>query len=158
MHLTNALLYLVQCHFQNKPTSIRKAAAIHMDNKYSTLNRIWKQYSMQDVLKTQTEADAMLYACRISKPKVVFVFAFCFLLFVCLFTCLYDISCVQLGNPLWVNHVNAFHEMLMVSLIKHMAVRMAGSLHIWYVSVRQCDCILALCRTTTSLSRTSLFP
>ena len=37
-------------------------------------------------------------------------------LLVCLFVVL------QIGNPLWTNHVNRFHEMLMVSLIKYMAL------------------------------------
>ena len=27
-----------------------------------------------------------------------------------------------MGNPLWVNHVNRFHEMLMVSMIKYMSL------------------------------------
>ena len=29
---------------------------------------------------------------------------------------------VQLGNPLWVNHVNRYHELIMISLIKYMAL------------------------------------
>ena len=31
-------------------------------------------------------------------------------------------ACVQLGNPLWVNHVNRYHELIMISLIKYMAL------------------------------------
>ena len=29
---------------------------------------------------------------------------------------------MQLGNPLWVNHVNRYHELIMISLIKYMAL------------------------------------
>ena len=29
---------------------------------------------------------------------------------------------MQIGNPLWVNHVNRYHELIMISLIKYMAL------------------------------------
>ena len=54
-HLQNALDALVEAHYHKKRDktvlSVRKAAMIYMDNKYSTLNRFVKKFQVIDKIK-----------------------------------------------------------------------------------------------------------
>lgn len=133
-HLTTALVHIVKSHYSAEKTcSIRKAAKLYMDNKYGVLNRVWNQHHCAEVLDLVKEDEAVLYVSQIQKPKVC-LFVCClsaaclmfFHLFVCSFFYWLFVSPSpphqQIGNPLWVNHVNPFHELLMVSMIKYMAV------------------------------------
>ena len=115
--LTDALVHIVKCHYGGMKCSFRKAAMIYMDGKYGALTRVWKNNRVSEVLDAVKQDEAILYVASIPKPKVC-LFAACLLvLFVANL-----LVVLQIGNPLWINHINRYHEMLMVSIIKYMAV------------------------------------
>ena len=70
-HLTDALVYLVQCFYAGEKTSLRKAASLFMDDKYASLTRIWKSNRVDDVLKALKESEAIEFVANIPKPKVI---------------------------------------------------------------------------------------
>lgn len=132
-HLTTALTYLVNCHFDDQPYSLRRAAKLFMDNKYASLTRVWKAHRMSLILSRFDRTHCLNFVATIEKPKV----SACMFLIALLFACLpiarlfffnsppvvyVARACVQMGNPLWVNHVNRYHELIMISLIKYMAL------------------------------------
>ena len=96
--LTDALVYLVKQFFQNgKKYSIRKAAALYMDNKYASLTRVWNANQMRKICDNYPECDAVLYAARVQIPQVIHAtstrtFAYIHTFIVCLLlTCTYTL-------------------------------------------------------------------
>ena len=69
-NLTTALTHLVNCHFDNKPCSLRKAAKLFMDNKYASLTRVWKAHRMKLILERFDRTHCLNFVATIEKPKV----------------------------------------------------------------------------------------
>ena len=76
-HLTDALVHMVKCFFAGEKMSLRKSAALFMNNKYASLTRVWKNHRMPEVLKILTENEAIQFVANIPKPKVFFLFFAC---------------------------------------------------------------------------------
>ena len=85
-NLTTALTFMVNCHFDGKPCSLRQAAKLFMDNKYASLTRVWKAHRMKLILERFDRTHCLNFVSMIEKPKVRALVSLFFCSFVaCLF-------------------------------------------------------------------------
>lgn len=90
-NLTTALTHLVNCHFNNEPCSLRKAAKLFMDNKYASLTRVWKAHRMKLILERFDRTHCLNFVATIEKPKVSGCMHVCFI--DCFVVCLLLVDC-----------------------------------------------------------------